>query len=78
MSSDLSCPLGDKAGNKTKERWGDLARAAYPGYNGTRPKAMIVHGMADTALSSHCSKPSLASRAMFSASLSRRKPRMTP
>ncbi len=50
MSSDLSCPLGKKASTYTKQQWGDLARAGYQGYNGTRPKMMIVHGTADTAV----------------------------
>ncbi|CAK7206659.1 hypothetical protein SEUCBS139899_009463 [Sporothrix eucalyptigena] len=50
MSSDLSCPLGEKASTYTQKQWGDLARGCYPGYNGTRPKMMIVHGTADTAV----------------------------
>lgn len=50
MSSDLSCPLGKKASTYTAKQWGDLARGCDPGYNGTRPKMMIVHGTADTAV----------------------------
>ncbi|KZV91660.1 acetyl xylan esterase [Exidia glandulosa HHB12029] len=34
----------------TAEEWGDLVRAAYPGYAGTRPKMMIWHGTVDEAL----------------------------
>ncbi|KUJ08427.1 acetylxylan esterase-like protein 1 precursor [Mollisia scopiformis] len=34
----------------TPEKWGDTARAMYPGYNGTRPRMQIWHGSADTTL----------------------------
>lgn len=50
FSSDLSCPMGQKAAEYSAKKWGDLARACYPGYNGTRPKMMIVHGTADPAV----------------------------
>jgi acetylxylan esterase len=50
MSSDLSCPLGKKASSYTAQQWADLAHGCYPGYNGTYPKMMIVHGTADTAV----------------------------
>jgi acetylxylan esterase len=50
VSSDLSCPLGKKASTFTAKQWADLARGCYPGYNGTYPKMMIVHGTADTAV----------------------------
>lgn len=50
MSSDLSCPLGQKASQYTAQKWGDLARGCDVGYNGTRPRMMIVHGTADTAV----------------------------
>ncbi|KAK0629487.1 putative Feruloyl esterase B [Bombardia bombarda] len=50
MSSDLTCPMGQKASRFTAQQWGDLARDCYPGYNGTRPRMMIVHGTADTAV----------------------------
>lgn len=33
--------------NKTPQQWGDLARAAYPGYSGTRPRVQLWHGTAD-------------------------------
>ncbi|KZW00592.1 alpha/beta-hydrolase [Exidia glandulosa HHB12029] len=34
----------------TAQQWGDLVRAAYPGYTGPRPKFMQWHGTADTTL----------------------------
>ncbi|GIG66569.1 extracellular catalytic domain type 1 short-chain-length polyhydroxyalkanoate depolymerase [Phytomonospora endophytica] len=33
--------------DKTPAAWGDLARNAYPGYTGPRPKVAIWHGTAD-------------------------------
>lgn len=50
MSSDLTCPLGQKASTYTAQQWADLAKGCYAGYNGTYPKMMIVHGTADTAV----------------------------
>ncbi|KAJ9132503.1 Carbohydrate esterase family 1 protein [Coniochaeta hoffmannii] len=50
MSPDLSCPLGKKAGTYSAKQWGDLARECDPGYEGPRPKMMVVHGTADTAV----------------------------
>lgn len=50
FSSDLTCPLGQKEKTYTAQMWGNLARSEYPGYNGTRPRMMIVHGTADTAV----------------------------
>ena len=35
----------------TAQQWGDLARAAYPGYTGPRPRVQLFHGTADTTLS---------------------------
>ncbi|NUR47832.1 MAG: PHB depolymerase family esterase [Hamadaea sp.] len=35
---------------KTPQQWGDLVRAAYPGYSGTRPRMQIWHGTDDTTL----------------------------
>ncbi|CCA69795.1 probable acetylxylan esterase [Serendipita indica DSM 11827] len=35
---------------KTASQWGDIARAAYPGYSGPRPKMMIWDGTEDTLL----------------------------
>ena len=34
----------------TPQQWGDLARAADPGYRGPRPRVQIWHGTADTIL----------------------------
>jgi poly(hydroxyalkanoate) depolymerase family esterase len=36
--------------SKTPEEWGDLVRAAYPGYSGSRPRVQLWHGTADTTL----------------------------
>ncbi|WP_235039101.1 extracellular catalytic domain type 1 short-chain-length polyhydroxyalkanoate depolymerase [Kibdelosporangium aridum] len=35
---------------KTPQQWGDLVRAAYPGYTGARPRMQIWHGTADSTL----------------------------
>ncbi|WP_230466093.1 PHB depolymerase family esterase [[Actinomadura] parvosata] len=37
-------------GDKTPQQWGDLARNAYPGYTGPRPRVMAWHGTADNVL----------------------------
>ncbi|GAA1499896.1 hypothetical protein GCM10009827_004040 [Dactylosporangium maewongense] len=37
--------------NKTPQQWGDLVRAAYPGYTGPRPRMQVFHGTNDTTLS---------------------------
>ena len=50
LSPDQSCPLGDKASTYTGQRWAELARACYPGYDGPYPRMMIVHGTADFAV----------------------------
>nr|WSZ19547.1 PHB depolymerase family esterase [Streptomyces canus] len=34
----------------TPQEWGDLVRAAYPGYTGTRPRMQVWHGTADDVL----------------------------
>jgi acetylxylan esterase len=49
-SSDLSCPLGQKASTFSAQQWGDIGRGLYPGYNGTRTRMLIVHGTSDTAV----------------------------
>ncbi|MEV4141198.1 PHB depolymerase family esterase [Dactylosporangium sp. NPDC049742] len=36
--------------NKTPQQWGDLVRAAYPGYTGPRPRMQVFHGTNDTTL----------------------------
>ncbi len=43
-----SCANGDVI--KTPQQWGDLVRAAYPGYHGPRPRMQLWHGTADTIL----------------------------
>ncbi|MFJ1758554.1 PHB depolymerase family esterase [Kitasatospora sp. NPDC088134] len=35
----------------TPQQWGNLARGAYPGYTGPRPRVQLWHGTADTILS---------------------------
>ncbi len=35
---------------KTPQQWGDLVRAADPGYSGTRPRMQLWHGTADPTL----------------------------
>ena len=37
----------------TAEQWGDLVRAAYPGYTGKRPKIQLWHGTNDEVLNFH-------------------------
>ena len=34
----------------TPQQWGDLARAAFPGYTGARPRMQLWHGTADATL----------------------------
>jgi acetylxylan esterase len=36
--------------SKTPQQWGDLVRAAFPGYTGARPRMQLWHGTADTTL----------------------------
>ncbi|MET0237886.1 MAG: PHB depolymerase family esterase [Kibdelosporangium sp.] len=35
---------------KTAQQWGDLVRAAYPGYTGPRPRMQLWHGTGDDTL----------------------------
>src|SRR5262245_45909069 len=35
---------------KTPQQWGDLVRAAFPGFTGTRPRMQLWHGTDDTTL----------------------------
>ena len=37
--------------SKTGAQWGDMVRAAYPGYTGRRPKMQLWHGTNDATLS---------------------------
>ncbi|WP_433293704.1 extracellular catalytic domain type 1 short-chain-length polyhydroxyalkanoate depolymerase [Actinoplanes sp. CA-030573] len=39
-----------QAQSKTPAQWGDLVRAAYPGYQGPRPKVAIWYGTSDTTV----------------------------
>ncbi|GAA4249579.1 extracellular catalytic domain type 1 short-chain-length polyhydroxyalkanoate depolymerase [Dactylosporangium darangshiense] len=34
----------------TPQQWGDMVRAAYPGYTGARPRMQVWHGTTDTTL----------------------------
>jgi acetylxylan esterase len=43
-----ACADGDVV--KTPRQWGDLVRAADPGYRGPRPRMQLWHGTADTTL----------------------------
>ncbi|MDI6103661.1 PHB depolymerase family esterase [Actinoplanes sp. NEAU-A12] len=36
--------------SRTPQAWGDLVRAAYPGYTGRRPRMQVFHGTDDTTL----------------------------
>ncbi|MGK5681696.1 extracellular catalytic domain type 1 short-chain-length polyhydroxyalkanoate depolymerase [Actinoplanes sp. URMC 104] len=36
--------------SRTPQAWGDLVRAAYPGYTGRRPRMQLVHGTTDSTL----------------------------
>src|SRR3954454_22636796 len=38
---------------KTAQQWGDLVRAAYPGYTGSRPRVQLWHGTEDATLNVH-------------------------
>jgi poly(hydroxyalkanoate) depolymerase family esterase len=38
------------AQSKTPAQWGDLVRAAYPGYSGPRPRVAIWYGTSDTTV----------------------------
>ena len=35
---------------RTPQAWGDLVRAAYPGYSGARPRMQVFHGVTDDTL----------------------------
>ncbi|KAJ0122564.1 carbohydrate esterase family 1 protein [Diaporthe amygdali] len=43
-----TCSSGESI--HTQKEWADTALAMYPGYTGPRPKMLIFHGTADTAL----------------------------
>jgi len=45
---------------KTPREWGDLVRNSFPGgYEGRRPRMMIVHGLADTLVRPACATEAL-------------------
>ncbi|KAG9229978.1 Alpha/Beta hydrolase protein [Amylocarpus encephaloides] len=48
QSADPICANGQKI--YTAEKWGDLVRSGYPGYNGSYPKMQIWFGTADYVL----------------------------
>ncbi|PVI08297.1 carbohydrate esterase family 1 protein [Periconia macrospinosa] len=43
-----TCSAGQSTASPQK--WGDVVRAMYPGYNGTRPRMQIWHGSVDATL----------------------------
>jgi poly(hydroxyalkanoate) depolymerase family esterase len=45
LAGNSVCANGNN--NKTPQQWGDLARAAYPGYTGPYPRMQLWHGTAD-------------------------------
>ncbi|KIM23750.1 carbohydrate esterase family 1 protein [Serendipita vermifera MAFF 305830] len=49
-NSDWNSACANGQLSKTAAQWGDLVRAAYPGYTGARPKMMIWHGTNDNTL----------------------------
>ncbi|KAG8946324.1 hypothetical protein FRC04_011954 [Tulasnella sp. 424] len=49
-SSDWNSACANGDVSMTPAQWGDLVRAAYPGYSGPRPRMMLWHGTADTTL----------------------------
>jgi len=49
-ASSWNSACADGQVSKTAAAWGDLVRAAYPGYTGARPKMMLWHGTVDTTL----------------------------
>ena len=46
-----SCANGNVT--KTGAQWGDIVRAAYPGYTGPRPRMQLWHGTADATVVFH-------------------------
>ena len=47
-SWNTACANGQLS--RTAQQWGDLVRAAYPGYPGPRPRMQLWHGTDDTVL----------------------------
>jgi poly(hydroxyalkanoate) depolymerase family esterase len=48
LAANSVCANGNN--DKTAQQWGDLARSAYPGYTGPRPRVQLWHGTADTVV----------------------------
>jgi poly(hydroxyalkanoate) depolymerase family esterase len=48
--SGWNSACADGTVDRTPQQWGDLARAAHPGYSGPRPRVQIWHGTEDTTL----------------------------
>ena len=36
--------------DQSPSQWGNLVRAAFPGYNGRRPRVQLIHGSKDVTL----------------------------
>ncbi|KZV91662.1 putative acetylxylan esterase [Exidia glandulosa HHB12029] len=47
---EWNTPCAEGQVSHTAEEWGDIVRAAYPGYLGSRPRMLIWHGTADDTL----------------------------
>jgi|GEM_PF-416641 len=47
-SWNSQCSSGQRI--MTPQQWGDLVRAAYPGYTGARPRMQAIHGTTDSTL----------------------------
>ncbi|MFI1521986.1 extracellular catalytic domain type 1 short-chain-length polyhydroxyalkanoate depolymerase [Kitasatospora cineracea] len=45
-----NAPCAQGQVSMTPQQWGNLARGAYPGYTGPRPRVQLWHGTADTIL----------------------------
>jgi poly(hydroxyalkanoate) depolymerase family esterase len=48
LASNSVCAGGNNT--KSPQQWGDLVRAAYPGYSGPYPRMQLWHGTADTVV----------------------------
>src|SRR5690606_17805041 len=48
--SEWNSACANGAISKTPQEWGDLVRAAYPGYTGPRPRMQLWHGTEDSIL----------------------------
>jgi acetylxylan esterase len=48
---NATCATGNVT--KTGPQWGDIVRAAYPGFTGTRPRMQLWHGTVDETVNFH-------------------------